>query len=72
MSVVHRHGDLGPSGLDRCRCTLRIQSFVVEGVLSETGSDALQIGHVTSDLLDRLHLLLKELRLNEVAELKSQ
>ena len=47
-----------------------IIQLLVEVVLSMTCSTTLQLGDVTTQLLDGFHLFLKELSLNEVCHLK--
>ena len=45
------------------------ERLVVEVVFTVTRSNALQVGDVSGDLLDGLHLLAKEVGLNEVGHL---
>jgi len=49
--------------------SLFIQCLLVEHVLSEAWTDALQVGDVLRDFLDGLHLLVKEFALQPVCHL---
>ena len=52
-----------------CAGGLIAERLVVELVFTVTRSNALQVGDVSGDLLDGLHLLAKEFGLNEVGHL---
>lgn len=65
----------------RCVCSvLRLQQFLraaaeghlVELVLSETSTAALELSDVVGQLLDRLHLLLQVVSLDEIRQLKGR
>ena len=55
--------------IDERERILVMQSLLVKHVLSETGTDALQVGNVVPDLPDVLDLLVKELLLQPVSHL---
>ena len=57
----------GPREKHAWRCLA--EGLVVEVVFTVTRSNTLQVGDVSSDLLDGLHLLAKEVGLNEVGHL---
>ena len=51
---------------------LALESFLVEHVLSESGSHTLEVGDVVGDLLDRLDLFSQEVALDPVTELQGE
>ena len=73
MHVYARTGDLqqrGSSGQTRLYIIVLVaEGLVVKVVFAVTRSNTLQVGDVPGELLDGLHLLAKEVGLNEVRHL---